>query len=175
MQQADSRRRAHAPRSYTTADENGLFVARNASRVAIKTSDVRTPSCNTLTAIDLFLSKDLLRADAARFSQFVRTSGARFTLARRLLSYLSAGAETKFTVPSTREIGIEAQGKSDESQINTLTRTHGARHVDCDGKRHAHSQFSPGGNRAQKQGSEDNHQPPDGDSNCQHNSLAGEI
>src|SRR5467141_3785115 len=58
------------------------------AHVAIKTSDVRTPSCNTLTAIDLFLSKDVLRADAARFSQFVRTSGARFTLARRLLSYL---------------------------------------------------------------------------------------
>jgi len=71
------------------------------------------------------------------------------TLARRLLSYLPAGAETRVTVPSTREIGIEGQGQSDESQINTSIRTYDARHADCRGKCHAHSRFSSSGNRTQ--------------------------
>ena len=68
----------------------------------------------------MFLANDLFPSKARcyrQLSQLVRTSGTRVTLARRLLSYLSAGAETKFTVPSTREIGMETQGKSDESQI----------------------------------------------------------
>ena len=58
-QQAESRQRIRAQRSYTSRWLekfmplwHGLIV-----RVAIKTSDVPTPSCNAFTAIDLLLAK----------------------------------------------------------------------------------------------------------------------
>jgi hypothetical protein len=58
-QQAESRQRIRAQRSYTSAGWrvycylwHGLIV-----RVAIKTSDFPTPSCNAFTAIDLLLPR----------------------------------------------------------------------------------------------------------------------